>query len=281
MHRVRQYLAASILTLSSMQASAQSNTWQETHAFTFLASGTQSSWSDYLASDQPGVSRIAFGGYDETNALQSWDDALPYQPSPAPKTLPYGDTMQISVKDGYRITGYSLQSNVFSANLVALGWENDDDVYDKIAPGYANSSATLAVETRSADGSAIGAGQSKTLFNSSGELLVGAYGLSLTHDFHPLRCHADDGCKGTMGTYARSRSLSLLSLHLQPLAGPCQFPRYHADDLFRTNPVRSAGAADACHAAGRIGLDRLVLAQEGRSTEKAEQVVDRARALRR
>lgn len=183
MHRVRQYLAASILALSSMQVSAQSDTRQETHAFTFLASGTQSSWSDYLASDQPGVSRIAFGGYDETNALQSWDDALPYQPSPAPKTLPYGDTMQIRVKDGYRITGYSLQSNVFSANLVALGWENDDDVYDKIAPGYANSSATLAVETRSADGSAIGAGQSKTLFNSSGELLVGAYGLSLTHDF--------------------------------------------------------------------------------------------------
>lgn len=183
MHQVRLYLAAILCTLSSMQAFAQSNLWQETHAFTFLASGTQSSWSDYLASDQPGVSRIAFGGYDETNALQSWDDALPYEPSPAPKTLPYGDTMQISVKDGYRITGYSLQSNVFSANLVAMGWENYDDVYDEIAPGYANSSATLAVKTRLADGSATGAGQSKTLFNSSGELWVGASGLSLTHDF--------------------------------------------------------------------------------------------------
>ena len=165
-----------------MQASAQSNTWQETHAFTFLTSGTQSSWADYLASDQPGVSRIAFGSYDENNALQSWDDALPYEPRPAPKTLPYGDTMQISVKDGYRITGYSLQSNVFSAHLVALGWENYKE-YDEISPGYSYSSATLAVETRLADGSAIGAGQSKTLFNSSGELLVGASGLSLTQDF--------------------------------------------------------------------------------------------------
>lgn len=176
-------MAAVICAASSMQAFAQVGAQQETHAFTFLTSGTQGSWSDYLASDQPGVSRIAFGDYDKAIALQSWDDALPYEPRPVPKTLPYGDAMQISVKNGYRITGYTLQSNVFSATRVALGWENYDKEYVEIAPGYAYTSATLAVETRLADGSAVGVGQSKTFFDSSGELLVGASGLSLTHDF--------------------------------------------------------------------------------------------------